>query len=165
MGSFDMRIGKKAVHAAKVVLARAGSKAPSSIVRVATLANGYFAIGHWLAKNGFDISKTVHGGRKAVFQAIAERISPQRVLYLEFGVFEGASLRFWSNALHNPESQLHGFDSFEGLPETFDAAHPMGFFNTSGHTPTIDDSRITYHVGLFKTLCRHFKSRSTTNCW
>ena len=65
------------------------------------------------------------------------------VLYLEFGVFEGASMRRWSTALKNPASLLHGFDSFEGLPEDFDFKYPKGHFDVGGSLPDIDDDRIT----------------------
>ena len=153
-----MAIKVRAKHAAKVVLGRAGTRAPARLVRALTLANGYFSIGHWLAANEFDTSKTVSGGRTAVFQVVADRISSLQVLYLEFGVFEGSSLRFWSAALKNPESQLHGFDSFRGLPETFDGhSHPMGLFDRGGKPPAIDDRRIVYHVGLFEETLPTFQ--------
>ena len=48
----------------------------------------------------------------------------------------------------NPGSKLHGFDSFEGLPE---AAGPWkkGQFSTDGKAPKIDDPRISFYVGRF----------------
>lgn len=42
------------------------------------------------------------------------------MLYLEFGVYKGESLRYWARELKHPDSKLHGFDSFEGLPKDFD---------------------------------------------
>ncbi|MBV8139332.1 MAG: hypothetical protein JO121_27440 [Deltaproteobacteria bacterium] len=51
-----------------------------------------------------------------LFDLIARQIQNKVVLYLEFGVFEGNSVRYWSKLLENPGSMLHGFDSFEGLP-------------------------------------------------
>ena len=44
-------------------------------------------------------------------------VQDQRVLYLEFGVFRGRTIRYWSRKLRHPETRLHGFDSFEGLPD------------------------------------------------
>jgi hypothetical protein len=138
-----------ATHSVKVMLARAGARAPAGAVRAASLASGYFAVGRWLSENGFDTSTAVRG-REGVFRAIADNVADLQVLYLEFGVFEGASLRYWSNALRHPESELHGFDSFEGLPETFDAhSYPKGRFDLGGNTPVIDEPRIQYHVGWF----------------
>jgi len=46
------------------------------------------------------------------------KVRDKKVLYMEFGVAYGASIRYWSRELKNPTSVFHGFDSFEGLPET-----------------------------------------------
>jgi len=83
-------------------------------------------------------------------------VGSDAVAYMEFGVFEGASLRYWSARLTNPESELHGFDSFEGLPETFDSAYPMGRFDRGGKPPHIDDPRVSFHVGWFETTVPGF---------
>jgi hypothetical protein len=36
--------------------------------------------------------------------------------YLEFGVWEGNVLRWWTSRNRDPGSAFFGFDSFEGLP-------------------------------------------------
>jgi len=84
-------------------------------------------------------------------------IDNEAVAYLEFGVFEGASLRYWAARLTNPDSVLHRFDSFAGLPETFDAAHPQGHFNRANHPPTISDPRVTFQVGWFTDTLPSFQ--------
>jgi Macrocin-O-methyltransferase (TylF) len=90
--------------------------------------------------------------RRACWDLVAGQIGDRRVLYLEFGVHRGASMRYWSRALAHPESQLHGFDSFEGLPEDFDVAggYPKGRFSTGGAPPEIDDPRVTFFKGRFE---------------
>ena len=47
---------------------------------------------------------------------------------------------------------LHGFDSFEGLPEDFDVAGPYvkGTFATGGAMPRIDDPRVKFFKGWFE---------------
>jgi len=70
-----------------------------------------------------------------VFDAIIEEVGDEPIAYLEFGVFEGRSLRYWSRGLRNWDSELHGFDSFRGLPETFDGTYPAGHFNMNGQPP------------------------------
>ena len=75
----------------------------------------------------------------------------RRVLYLEFGVFQGTCTRYWSKALKHPDTRLHGFDSFEGLPEDFDVDGPYvkGTFDVGGEIPQIEDSRVAFHKGWF----------------
>jgi len=70
--------------------------------------------------------------------------------FLEFGVFQGASLRTWANLNHNPGTRYWGFDSFEGLPEDWHPGKERGTFSTSGKPPVIDDSRVQLVVGLFQ---------------
>ncbi len=53
-------------------------------------------------------------------------------LILEFGVFKGASLRFWGNNLNH---QVFGFDSFEGLAETFGGIDSSTKFLRQGKKP------------------------------
>jgi hypothetical protein len=48
----------------------------------------------------------------------------------------------------HPNSKLHGFDSFEGLPETWETTE-KGHFNTGGSVPKIDDPRVTFFKGWF----------------
>ena len=48
-------------------------------------------------------------------------------LYLEFGVFSGRTINFISQNI--PEKTIYGFDSFEGLPETWRTGFGKGHFN------------------------------------
>lgn len=70
--------------------------------------------------------------------------------YLEFGVYRGESLRWWSEFNRNPETRYFGFDSFEGLPENWNKRYPQGSFNVSGNLPAIDDPRVTFVAGWFQ---------------
>ena len=69
--------------------------------------------------------------------------------YLEFGVYQGASIRMWCQANMHPESRFFGFDSFEGLPEDWTTGMSKGAFTTSGKPPDIDDPRVRFVVGWF----------------
>jgi len=55
--------------------------------------------------------------REELFDLVGKALANREVLYLELGVFEGDATRYWSELLLNPNSNLHGLDSFEGLPE------------------------------------------------
>lgn len=76
--------------------------------------------------------------------------------FLEFGVFQGASLRTWSTLNHNLETRYWGFDSFEGLPEDWHDGKEKGTFSTSGKEPTIDDPRVRFVVGWFQDTLPSF---------
>jgi O-methyltransferase len=84
--------------------------------------------------------------------------------FLEFGVFEGDSLKTWSSLNHNLETRYWGFDSFEGLPEHWHAGKEKGTFSTFGKVPTIDDSRVQFVTGWFQdtlpSFLASFKPRS-----
>jgi hypothetical protein len=83
------------------------------------------------------------------------KIRNQKALYMEFGVADGESIRYWSQELENPTAAFHGFDSFEGLPEQ---AGPWykGEFGTSGHVPIIDDPRVTLFKGWFDQVLPNY---------
>ncbi|SFW42406.1 class I SAM-dependent methyltransferase [Amycolatopsis australiensis] len=54
-------------------------------------------------------------------------LAPQGGLALEFGVYSGTTLKIIANA-RGGES-VYGFDSFEGLPETWRSGYPAGTFD------------------------------------
>jgi len=87
--------------------------------------------------------------KNELFDLVIKRVGEGRTLYLEFGVFQGESLRYWSNNLKNPLAQLHGFDSFIGLPENWNIDSPKGFFSTNGEIPEIPDPRVRLFKGWF----------------
>ena len=81
--------------------------------------------------------------------------------YVEFGVYVGTSMRFWSGLLKHPDTTFAGFDSFEGLPEVWRAAADKSTFDLKGELPRIDDPRVKFYKGWFTdTLPGFFKSFS-----
>ena len=91
--------------------------------------------------------------------AVAEMVHEKQVLYLEFGVYKGESMRYWSRVLINPKSKLHGFDSFEGLPKDWDIEGPYtkGVFDIAGESPHIDDSRVHFFKGWFDEVLQTYQ--------
>jgi hypothetical protein len=110
----------------------------------------HLKLGRWMRDRGYAISRRERN-RERVFDAVAKRIRDDRVLYVEFGVFEGLATRYWSKALRNPQSVLHGFDSFEGLPEQ-GGRWTKGQFSTGGQIPRIDDPRLRFFKGWFNDV-------------
>ncbi|OGR36677.1 MAG: hypothetical protein A2051_09405 [Desulfovibrionales bacterium GWA2_65_9] len=76
--------------------------------------------------------------------------------YLEFGVATGESFRAWLGLSKHAESRFFGFDSFEGLPENWQADSPKGAYSTGGQVPQVDDSRATFVKGLFQQTVDDF---------
>jgi hypothetical protein len=79
--------------------------------------------------------------------------SPELTHALEFGVAGGNSIRRMRASLP-PDIEIHGFDSFAGLPEDWRDARgaligvcSRGFFSTCGVVPDIPG--VTFHEGLF----------------
>ncbi|MEO1777186.1 MAG: TylF/MycF/NovP-related O-methyltransferase [Pseudomonadota bacterium] len=78
------------------------------------------------------------------------------VVVLEFGVWQGRSMEFWSSRFTNPASRFYGFDSFEGLPEDWNKKHPKGTFSTAGKIPSTQDSRVRYCAGWIQNTLPDF---------
>ena len=85
--------------------------------------------------------------REQLFDLVGSHIAQREVLYLEFGVFQGAATSYCCKLLKNPKSKLHGFDSFEGLPEHWLPHRPRGHFSLQGELPQIDDVRVQFFKG------------------
>jgi len=132
----------------KIILTRAGSQLSARTVHRLNAAINYIETGRWL--NAQKLRPQVRvGSAHQLFDLVIEQVADQDVLYLEFGVFRGDSIRYWSQRLKNPRAKLHGFDSFEGLPEGWNIDSPQGHFSTNGMIPVIDDSRVKFFKGWF----------------
>jgi hypothetical protein len=78
-----------------------------------------------------------------IYQAVKDWVTVEGH-YLEFGVATGRTIRHW--AQHWPHAEVHGFDSFEGLPETWHYAMRKGHF--AQPLPQVPDN-VKLHVGWF----------------
>lgn len=83
-----------------------------------------------------------------LFDIAIGRITGKAPLYLEFGVYEGGTLRWWTEKLTAPDAHFIGFDSFEGLPEQWNAYNPPGTFAVA-EIPHFDDPRVSLQAGWF----------------
>ena len=120
---------------------------PSQLYALQAVVN-HLKLGRWMRDHGFRFERIVPD-RLDVFDVLAPRVQDKAVLYLEFGVFMGRTTRYWSTKLRNPEARLHGFDSFEGLPEEWAGKAPGKIFNAAGQIPVIADSRVQFFKGWF----------------
>ena len=74
-------------------------------------------------------------------------------LVLEFGVYSGRTLR--TIGAYLPRANIYGFDSFEGLPETWRPGYEIGEFNMHRQPPSNLPKNALIVVGWFdETLPR-----------
>jgi hypothetical protein len=145
---------KAFVRVFKRFLTALGAMLPEKTLHQLQMLLNYMKLGRWAKAQGF-VFPIQFAHREQVFNIVAEHIKDRRVLYLEFGVYQGASMRWWSQALTNPEAHLHGFDSFEGLPEDYDDSggkYVKGWFSTGGDMPHIEDTRVQFFKGWFEEI-------------
>ena len=81
-------------------------------------------------------------------------LAPAGGMALEFGVYEGRTLRVIAAARHR--QQVFGFDSFQGLPEDWRSGLPAGTFAT-GNMPDIPGTELV--VGWFEDTLPDFLAR------
>jgi len=91
-----------------------------------------------------------------------EEIKNQDFDYLEFGVAEGASIKWWTDKIKNPNCRFYGFDVFTGLPEDF-GVMKKNDYDTKGNTPKIDDDRVKFVSGMFQDSLPNFLKNFNSN--
>jgi predicted O-methyltransferase YrrM len=89
----------------------------------------------------------------------AAAISRADGLVLECGVYFGRSIR--NLARHLGQATIHGFDSFEGLPEARSEREPAGSYSTAGHMPDVP-GHVILHRGWFERTLPEFLAREAS---
>ncbi len=102
------------------------------------------ALSQWLRSNAMMTFAT----RRDLHQHVNKMIGGP-VDYLEFGVYQGDSIKMWTEINKHRHSRFFGFDSFEGLPEAWGKSMQSGDFNVGGRMPLIDDDRVSFAKGWF----------------
>ena len=90
--------------------------------------------------------RQVHAGMPADVLLRALEAAPGDGLTLECGVYFGRSLGLI--AAHT-DGAVHGFDSFQGLPEAWSAREGAGAYSTAGRRPTVART-VELHAGWFE---------------
>ena len=102
-----------------------------------------------------------HMADAVIFWSLAEILSycvqraPATGLLLEFGVATGKSINLIAAAAG--EREVHGFDSFEGLPEDWHGhVETRGSFSRAGRMPQVR-ANVRLHRGWFRDTLKEFK--------
>jgi hypothetical protein len=147
-----LRTGVRVIASqAKALLNRVGYYIPMQMFGRLQSAFNYLYVGRWMRDKGYSPAHVLKD-RRELIATVAKPICDAEVLYMEFGVHQGESIRQWAELLRNRASRLHGFDSFEGLPEEWDAhgyVMQKGHFSTMGVVPDIPDDRVKFFKGWF----------------
>lgn len=107
-------------------------------------------------KNDFYNNRRDYSRRLELYKYVSDQqdFASQKIIYLEFGVFEGHSFRWWLQENKNPESLFIGFDTFEGLPEHWGMFFGKG--TLMANIPEVQDSRASFIKGLFQDTLPNF---------
>ncbi len=73
-------------------------------------------------------------------------------LIMEFGVATGRTSN--TMAKHSPQRTIHGFDTFDGIPEAWHG-HAAAKYSQGGKLPTVE-SNVKLHKGLFQDTLPSF---------
>ena len=100
-----------------------------------------------------------HPNRELLFKDVSDMCGGS-VVYLEFGVFEGASIKIAVDAFGEKLKNAYGFDSFEGLPDdwkhSFGKISEKGSFNVDGKMPDIELENVSFVKGWFENTLPSF---------
>jgi macrocin-O-methyltransferase TylF-like protien len=138
----------------KSILHTLGPRLGPRLRRRLVSAAGALEFGAWVKEHGYDRCPSVDS-RDELFKTVAAEIADQPVLYLEFGVWKGEATRAWARLLRHPDTVLNGFDTFEGLPQSW-GNEPAGNYSVGGSVPVVDDPRVTYYKGLFQDTLQSY---------
>jgi hypothetical protein len=80
--------------------------------------------------------------------------APREGLFAEFGVWEGATINLIADQVGDA-ILVHGFDSFEGLPENWQGGYVKGAFDMHGRLPRVR-ANVRLHAGWFDDTLPRF---------
>lgn len=91
-----------------------------------------------------------------------ENLANTPISYLEFGVAQGQSFRWFLQQNKAAESRFYGFDTFTGLPEDY-GPYKKGSFDNKNEVPVINDPRGKFYQGLFQQTVPGFLKELNNN--
>lgn len=99
--------------------------------------------------NDYYYGAATYENRYQLHDKLLEDLKNEALYYYEFGVANGDMIRHWSTVNQVEGSQFVGFDSFEGLPESWEGKN-KGHFDQAGNFPDIKDARVRFVKGWFQ---------------
>ena len=115
------------------MLMRVGRRTTPALLDNLRAVLTYLELGHWVEHTPSALVPQVVEDDTDLFELALARVVGERPIYLEFGVYKGRSMRWWSQRLPHAGAKLVGFDSFEGLPEDWRPNYDAGAFLPGDH--------------------------------
>ncbi len=120
------------------------------------------ALSGWISNHrnllfsAFPSRKFDYNKRYSLYQFIIDNeIGNEEIDYMEFGVAEGHSFKWWIENIRNPNARFYGFDTFTGLPEDW-GYFKKGDMSIGNTMPKIDDTRYRFYQGIFQDTLYNF---------
>jgi O-methyltransferase len=121
----------------------------------------YSKLGKWAEDYIKPYDVETYENRFLLYDAILQENAQDEIVYLEYGVFQGESIKYFSTHHPTTSSVFFGFDTFTGLPEDWNASVLANVksevFDVQGKLPQIEDSRVKFCKGLFSQTMPSFK--------
>lgn len=133
--------------------------------KIVQISNKDLSISHSLAlaahkesiyyiKNNIDMSSVILFSNKLQHLLYCAKHAPVNGIFIECGVFKGTTINYLAENF--PDREIHGFDSFEGLPVGWaGTSFKKGTFDRQGEMPEVKDN-VTLHKGFFNPVLKDF---------
>jgi len=132
------------------------------IERVANYLNRRY-VSEASLRSGVVLSHETHAYQ--LHEYVLNRFIEEPIDYLEFGVWWGGTIGWWLNKL-GQDSNLYGFDSFEGLPEDWNLENKKGQFDLQGKLPQLAAPNLRFIKGWFEATVESFlATRVSKSAW
>jgi hypothetical protein len=103
--------------------------------------------------NDFFVFRRDYNNRYRLYDFVMGNLKDTEIDYLEFGVADAASFKYWLDNYKNKQSRFYGFDTFEGIPENW-GKFKKGEMAAS--IPSVSDDRAHFIKGLFQDTLPDF---------
>jgi len=144
------------LYAVLLKLTGESAKAETHLAQIRQYVDIHVQWNSFLFANGSGGKTRFYGLGSTLLDAAVDQ-APASGLVLEFGVYHGLSLRQLARRVSGP---VHGFDSFEGLPEAWKSDEPVGSYSAHGRLPRMP-SHVKLHPGWFKDSLPVFVAEQT----
>jgi hypothetical protein len=100
--------------------------------------------------------------RYDLYDHIVQSESLSEIYYIEFGVAQGQSFKWWVENLKSRDSRFVGFDTFSGLPEDW-GYFKKGDMSANDSFPDVNDERCRFVKGIFQETLPSFLKEFRTD--